>query len=199
MSKQSDVINLLNKRSSVRNFLNKDIPNDVLNIILDAGRLSPSGGNEQPWKFGVITNKELIHTISQLAYNQKWIATSPLLIVMCTEIVDDENGGRDIQKRRFPFIHDKIADMDKALYSSLNLEEHQTKIPGTHMMLAALEQGIYSTWISYFNVEKLQDLLELPQNIIPSEIIAFGYPKGKITKRSKKHIDNIVFYNHYDK
>lgn len=199
MSKQSDVINLLNKRSSIRSFLDKDIPNDVLNIILEAGRLSPSGGNEQPWKFGVITNKELIHTISQLAYNQKWIATSPLLIVMCTEIIDDQNGGRDIQKRRFPFIHDKIADMDKTLYSSLNLEEHQTKIPGTHMMLAALEQGIYSTWISYFDVVKLQDLLGLPQNIIPSEIIAFGYPKGKIAKRSKKHIDNIVFYNHYDK
>lgn len=199
MSKQSDVINLLNKRSSVRNFLDKDIPNDVLNIILEAGRLSPSGGNEQPWKFGVITNKKLIHTISQYAYNQKWIATSPLLIVMCTEIIDDENGGRDIQKRRFPFYHDEIADMDKALYSSLNLEEHQTKIPGTHMMLAALEQGIYSTWISYFDAEKLQDLLGLPQNIIPSEVIAFGYPKDKITKRSKKHIDNIVFYNHYDK
>jgi nitroreductase len=89
--------------------------------------------------------------------------------------------------------------MEKQIYSSLNLEEHQTKIPGTHMMLAALEQGVYSTWISYFDVEKLSTLLSLPQNIIPSEIIAFGYPKDKIQKRQKKTIQEIVFYNSYNK
>ena len=66
------LLDLLKKRSSVRNFIDKDIPNEIINYILEAGRLSPSGGNEQPWKFGVINNQELIRKISEIAYNQKW-------------------------------------------------------------------------------------------------------------------------------
>lgn len=54
------ILELLNKRCSIRNFKNKNVSNDIINLVLEAGRLSPSGGNEQPWKFGVITDKELI-------------------------------------------------------------------------------------------------------------------------------------------
>lgn len=54
------ILELLNKRCSIRNFKNKNVSNDIINLVLEAGRLLPSGGNEQPWKFGVITDKELI-------------------------------------------------------------------------------------------------------------------------------------------
>jgi len=75
-------------------------------------------------------------------------------------VINDDGGGRDVQKARFPEINETIKDMDKEIYSKLNLEEHQTKIPGTHMVLAALENGLGSTWISYFNVEELSELLD---------------------------------------
>ncbi len=78
------LLDLLKKRSSVRNFIDKDIPDEIINYILEAGRISPSGGNEQPWKFGVINNQELIRKISEIAYNQKWIGNANLLIVLCT-------------------------------------------------------------------------------------------------------------------
>lgn len=83
--------------------------------------------------------------------------------------------------------------MDKDLYSKLNQEEHQTKIAGTHMVLAALEHGIGSTWISRFKVKELSSLLNLPAGCIPSEIIAFGYPENKIRPTQKKDIDDILF------
>ncbi len=41
-------------------FSDKKISQEIINYILEAGRLSPSGGNEQPWKFGVINDKDLI-------------------------------------------------------------------------------------------------------------------------------------------
>ncbi|MTI65612.1 MAG: nitroreductase [Firmicutes bacterium] len=189
------LLDLLKKRCSLRDFSSKDIEKEKIDYILKAGRLSPSGGNEQPWKFGVITNKDLIKKISNLAYNQKWINDANFLIVLCTIIVSDKRGGRDIQRARFPEFKDSINNMDKKLYSKLNQEEHQTKIPGTHMVLAALEQGIGSTWISYFKVEEVSKLLNLDKNCIPSEIIAFGYPKKKIKPKKKKSLDDIVFYN----
>jgi nitroreductase len=88
--------------------------------------------------------------------------------------------------------------MGKELYSCLNLEEHQTKIPGTHMVLQALEFGIYSTWISYFDTQKVSDILGLPSLCIPSEIIAFGYPSAIGTQKEKKNKEDIIFYDRYN-
>ncbi|HKL75340.1 MAG TPA: nitroreductase family protein [Halanaerobiales bacterium] len=189
------LLDLLKKRCSVRNFSDKNISEEIVDYILETGRLSPSGGNEQPWKFGVINNKELIREISEIAYDQKWIENANLLIVLCTNIVADERGGRDIQKARFPELETEIENMDKELYSKLNQEEHQTKIAGTHMVLAALEHGIGSTWVSYFRVNELSKLLDLPIGYIPAEIIAFGYPKDEMKVVKKKSIDEVVFYN----
>lgn len=192
------IIDLLRNRCSVRKFSDKDIPKDIINSIIEAGRLSPSGGNEQPWKFGIITDKSLIYKISEIAYNQSWVKSAPLLIVLCTTIVEDARGGRDIQKSRFPKWSEDIEKMNKELYSSINMEEHQTKIPGTHMILQALEYGIWSTWISYFEVNKVSNLLDLTILYIPSEIIAFGYSEEEVKPRPKKNIEELTFYNKFE-
>jgi nitroreductase len=97
------IIDLLNKRCSVRSFSDREISNEAIAAILAAGRLSPSGGNEQPWKFGVITDKEIINAISGYAYNQEWIRTAPLLIVLVSKIVEDERGGNYSRRLFCPY------------------------------------------------------------------------------------------------
>jgi len=189
------LLDILKKRKSVRKFSDKEITDDEINYILEAGRLSPSGGNEQPWKFGVVKDKSLIKKIAKIAYNQKWIEGAQVLIVLCARIVTDREGGRDIQLSRYPDWRTKIETMDKELYSKLNLEEHQTKIPGTHMVLAATEQDIGSTWVSYFKVQELVDLLGIPNNYLPSEIIALGYPVHESKRVVKKSLEEVIFYN----
>lgn len=186
---------LLKNRASVRRFQNKPVPDEVLQDILEAARLSPSGGNEQPWAFGVITDPGLIREISRLAHGQEWIARAPLLIVLCTVCVEDGRGGRDIQMHRYPKYTQAIASLSQQLYWALNQEEHQTKIPGTHMVLAALEHGIGSCWVSRFDVEGLAEFLNLPSHYLPSEILVFGYPEFEQEPRSKKSLDELVFRN----
>jgi len=67
--------------------------------------------------------------------------------VLCIEKIKDEDGCRDIQKSRLPKFKEVIEEMDKEIYTYLNMEEHQTKIPGIQMILSGLEKGVYSTWI----------------------------------------------------
>ncbi|MGM0445848.1 MAG: nitroreductase family protein [Bacillota bacterium] len=189
------LLDLIKKRASIRSFSNKMIPDDVVEYIIEAGRLSPSGGNEQPWKFGIVTNEDLINDIANAAYNQTWIKEAQLLIILCAKISSDSKGGRNIQLKRFPEIREKLINLDKEVYSKLNLEEHQTKIPGTQMVLAAVEHGIGSTWISYFEVEKVSEILNIKKGYIPSEIIAFGYPKSKKDMAAKKEKSDIIFFN----
>lgn len=190
------IIDLIKNRSSVRKFQHKPVPEQVLNDILEAGRLSPSGGNEQPWRFGVSTDPGLIGRIALIAHRQEWIAGAPLLVVLCSVCVGDARGGRDIQIQRFPEFARSIAEMDQDLYWALNQEEHQTKIAGTHMILAALEHEVGSCWVSRFRVKELARLLNLPENQLPAEIIAFGYPMRKQKLAPKKALGDIVFYNH---
>ncbi|MBL7200374.1 MAG: nitroreductase family protein [Anaerolineae bacterium] len=189
------ITELLRNRFSVRKYQDRPIPNDVLRELLEAGRLSPSGGNEQPWVFGVLTDRTLIAQVSETAYRQKWIAKAPLLIVLCTVGVGDERGGRDIQKARFAEHAEAIGKMDQDLYWALNQEEHQTKIAGTHMALAALEHGVGSCWVSRFDAKRLAKLLNLPEGCMPSEILVFGYPEEERAATKKKGLDQVVFYN----
>jgi nitroreductase len=191
------IVELLRNRFSVRKYQDRPIPPAILQTILEAGRLSPSGGNEQSWIFGVITDSELIADIAKLAYRQTWIAQAPLLIVLCTIGVGDDRGGRDVQRMRYPDYTALIDRMDQELYWALNQEEHQTKIVGTHMALAALEHGIGSCWVSQFEVKPVARLLNLPEDYLPSEILVFGYPKANDKTSVKKSLDEVVFYNHF--
>ncbi len=180
------ILDLLRGRCSVRDFTNESIPEDVVRYILEAGRLSPSGGNEQPWKFVLVRDSESIERIAEIAYGQRWIQGAAILVVLCVKDVSN----REIQKARFP--GRDIESVDDQLYFRINMEEHQTKIPGTHMVLAAWEKGVGSTWISYFIVDELAEFLGLPSGYLPSEMIAFGYPKNETEPVEKKDMDDLI-------
>ena len=191
------LLDLLSKRYSCRDFSKKPIPENVIKYMLECGRLSASGGNEQPWKFGVITDTDTIRKIAEAAsvnYSQKWIENAPLLIVLCTQLFDgiDET----IVMNRFPSLKEKLKAMDYNLFAAINMEEHQTKIPGEHMVLAALEHGIYSTWISSVNCEMVGEIIGI-QGYLVSNIIAFGYPKQSKEPTVKKPLSSITFTNHF--
>lgn len=188
------ITELLAKRFSTRKYQPRPIPQAIVDDILEAGRLSPSGGNAQAWKFGVITDPALIQEIAQIAHQQDWIAFSPLLIVLCTVPVADALGGRDIQIQRYPEYADQITAIDSDLYWSLNQEEHQTKIAGTHMVLAAQEHGLGSCWVSRFDVMALAHLLELPAGVLPAEILVMGYPEPGQKPAPKKNLAELAFF-----
>lgn len=191
------MIDLIKKRASIRRFSEASVSQEAIERILEAGRLAPSGGNEQSWKFGVITDRKRIEEIAGIAYGQKWICTANFLIVLCTGTVEPDRGGRDVLLARFPQLCEEIKALNEELYAALYMEEHQTKIPGTQMMLTALEDGIYSTWISYFDVEALNRMLALPEGWTASEVLAFGYAKEEKSMKKKKAIEEIVFWNCY--
>lgn len=67
-SEWTNVEKLVFNRRSVRNFKDKPVPEHIIQRIIEAGRFAPTGGNCQPWKFVVITDKELISQISKETY-----------------------------------------------------------------------------------------------------------------------------------
>jgi nitroreductase len=187
------ILDLLRRRYSLRAFADRPVPDEVLAEMLEAGRLSPSGGNENPYRFGVVTDRDLIGRIAEAAYRQTWIAAAPLLIVLCVKVVPEEVAAGPFQECRFPQFREAIRAMPPSLFVALNQEEHQTKIPGSYMALVALEHGIGSTWVSRFRVPDVARLLELPRDVLPCEILVCGYPLGEGEMAPKKPLSEIVF------
>ncbi|MDD2229505.1 MAG: nitroreductase family protein [Candidatus Cloacimonetes bacterium] len=180
-----DTKELIFGRHSVRNFLPDAIPQDVLNDILEAGRLAPSTQNRQPWRYLVFTDND---KIQKLALNCGLIGMSNFCI------------------RKAPCLIIACADMKANL--RINKQDYylvDTAISFHQMMLMARSYGIGSCWLAAFSEKKLRSYLKLPDTWRIVGLSPFGYPadkKSTYTKLvssfagsdSRKEISDIVRY-----
>jgi len=77
-----DTLRCIRTRREVRDYLDKPVPQESVQQILEAGRLAPSSKNSQPWHFIVIRNKDTLRRISDLTPTGKHIAQAPLAIAI---------------------------------------------------------------------------------------------------------------------
>jgi nitroreductase len=70
---------------AVREYQEKAVPQDIVRRIVDAGRLSGSGMNRQPWQFVVVEDRETLRSLGALAKTGPYIAQAPLAIVVAIE------------------------------------------------------------------------------------------------------------------
>jgi nitroreductase len=70
---------------AVRSYEEKPIPPDLVRRIVEAGWLTGSSMNRQPWHFLVVENRETLRQLGALAGSGPYIAQAPLAIVVITE------------------------------------------------------------------------------------------------------------------
>jgi len=81
-----DAIEALKTRRSIRQYINKEIPKELLEIMVDCGRLAASARNEQPWEFIVVTDKSLKEKIAETTDHGKFIKDAgACIVVVCKE------------------------------------------------------------------------------------------------------------------
>ena len=150
-----DILKAIKERRSIRNFQKKDIPQKIVDKLIDALICAPSAGNLQARKFFFVKDAKLKEEIAAAALNQDFIAESPLVIVGCT---DSRISGR-------------YGERGVYLYS---IQDVAASIMG--MMLVAHENGLGTVWVGAFREEEVFDLLKLPGNLRPVSIVPVGYP-----------------------
>jgi nitroreductase len=70
---------------AVRSYNDTPVPDDVVRRIVEAGRLTGSGMNRQPWHFIVIRERETLRRLGALASSGSYVAQAPLAIVVATD------------------------------------------------------------------------------------------------------------------
>jgi nitroreductase len=77
-----NTIELIKSRVSVRKYIDKEIPKEVLEDIIDCARFAPSGYNLQPWVFVVITDKDKLRDISEVCEYGRFIKNAGACIAV---------------------------------------------------------------------------------------------------------------------
>ena len=144
-------LNFLKSRRSIRNFEEKEIEDEHLKMILEAGRWAPSASNRQPWQFIVIKNWDILEKISKEAVYGGFLRKAPLAIAIIGKISENPNW----------YIQD-------------------TSLVSMNMMLMAWSLGIGSCWIGTMNREKVKQILGLTEDDFLLTVLPFGHIKGRI-------------------
>ena len=149
----NDVLKAIRNRRTIRRFKSNPIDEEMLQMILEAGRWAPSFSNLQPWKFIVIRDpglktsldKEARQSVLHLGINQ-----APVVILVCVD-------------RRTDPIH--------AIEAGAAATQNMT--------LAAHSLGLGAGWIGIWGTEaetSIQKLLKLPETVRVVSLLPVGVP-----------------------
>jgi nitroreductase/predicted lactoylglutathione lyase len=144
---------LLLTRRSVRDFEETEIPEEILNQILDISRFAPTSRNSQSYYFKLIEDRQILDRLAETRGKfSAPISKAPLAVAICSD--------PDLSKRH-------IQDGCIAAY---------------HFMLAAWFSAMGTCWIAAMDRDDAKEMLKIPQNHYIATITPLGYPKQRIIK-----------------
>lgn len=153
-------------RTSVRQYEDKVVPEAVVEQLLRAGMAAPTAINKQPWHFVVVTNRDLLRQMGGRA------AGAPLAILVCGDMEKARDGhGFDY------WVQDCSAATE-------------------NILLAAHALGLGACWTGGYPGERsktYQELLKLPETIVPLSAVAIGFPAEAPTPKDKWKPENVTY------
>jgi nitroreductase len=148
-----DAMEAILSRRSIRRYKDQEISHEIVEELLKAAMSAPSAGNEQPWHFMVITERDLLDEIPKFHPYSQMLKQAPLAILIC--------GDENLEKYKGHWVQDCSAATQ-------------------NLLIAAHAKGLGAVWLGVYPVEDrisgLRKLLEIPECIIPFSLISIGYP-----------------------
>jgi len=159
-------------RKSTRKFTEKKVADELVEELLRAAMAAPSAGNEQPWEFIVLRDRETMVKVTEFHPYARMLHQADVAIVVCGDLTREKYNGFWVQ------------DCSAAT---------------ENILLAAEGLGLGSVWLGIHPLEDrvagLTKLLGLPENVIPLSIVALGYPAEDRKAADRFDRERI----HYDK
>jgi nitroreductase len=171
----------IRNRRSIRKYLNKDIPENVLSEILEAGICAPFAF--QRWLLICVRDRENKEAMLKDFYDQKrnlHVLNAPVNIVVCCDLRNEnwpESANKDHGKDDFKLV--------------FGIQETAAMIQ--NMLLTAHEYGLGTCWNGSFNEKRVASVLNIPEGIRPIAIVSLGYPGEKPAVRKRRSLNQIVY------
>ncbi len=181
-------------RRSIRKFKEDPLPQAILERILIAATLAPSGKNKQPWKFYVVRGEKRAEMVTEMEkgmirlkemgiesgsakYSIRVLAQAPV-----TVFIFNPYSKHPFLKRDQAEIYSDVVDIQSVGAAIQNL------------LLAAQDEGVGSLWICdvFFGYEELCDWLGETGQVIAA--VSLGYPDQSPQARPRKALDEVTVY-----
>jgi nitroreductase len=167
-----DVFEAIKGRRSIRAYSSREVEDDKLKKVLDAGRLAPSAANMQDWKFIVVKDESTRKKLAQAAGGQKFVGTAPVALVGCG------TAQKEMTCDQFTY----PIDVSIAL---------------SFMFLEAHELGLGTCWLGNFYENEVKKVLNIPEHIRVVAMTPLGYPSEEPEPRPRKELNEFASFETY--
>lgn len=158
-------------RRSIRKFKDQAVEPDKIDRLLRAAMQAPSAGNQQPWEFIVIQDKERLAQVSGTSPYAKPIAGSAVTFVLLA--------------------NEKELKIPTAWEQDLSAATQNLLLEAVHLGLGGVWFGVATSDAVAENVKKF---FELPENIRPFAMVSVGYPDGQKNEFADRYKADRVHY-----
>ncbi|MDR3686318.1 MAG: nitroreductase family protein [Coriobacteriia bacterium] len=179
-----ELTDAISKRHSTRDFLEDDVPREMLERLVSAGSMAPSSLNEQPWRFFVATGETRARLGKLIA--QATIHLSEYMDVLGPNRYEDAvhwysslGQAPALIAVASPFTEDALAKLNRHLSVGAAIE---------NVLLAAVDEGLgacnitFSHWVE----DEIAELLGLPDDWDVLTVVAIGWP-GEVPPAAPPH------------
>jgi nitroreductase len=146
-------MNSVMSRRSIRKYTDKKISDETVRELLKAAMAAPSAGNQQPWEFIVLRDKEVMSKIIEVHKYATMLKEAEVAIVVC--------GDEAKEKFKGYWVQDCSAATE-------------------NILIEAQELGLGGVWLGVYpmedRVEALKEILNIPSSVTPLSIVSLGYP-----------------------
>lgn len=178
-----ELLDLIFRRQSDREYRNQPVEDEKLGRIIEAGRMAPSACNAQPWKFIVVTEGTLLKELAdatreKLTGMNSFAIQAPVMVVLV---------------REKPNFSSKFGSTVKNKdYSRIDIG-----IAAENICLQAAAEGLGSCMIGWFDEKRVKSVLGIPASRRVELIITLGYSVSKFREKRRKPPEMTVSYNKY--
>lgn len=195
----------IKKRRSIRKYLPRQVPKDIVKDVLSAAGWAPSAHNSQPWRFIVLADDSVKRRLAE-SMADAWVkdlerdgitvesdkrserverfATAPVLVLACLTVVD---------LRKFPDSERQMCERDLAVQSFGAALQN--------LLLAAHAKGLGACWFCApgFCKETVRKIIKIPDDVEPQAFVVLGYPAEKPKVPIKKVLEGYCFVDIWGK
>lgn len=201
------ILDIMKTRRSIRRYKQKDVPDELLYKIMEAGRWSPSGDNGQPWRFIIVRDPDTKKALGKIATEGSGRRfTAEYFTGKMQErfegLKDEEKKARAFKKLRSGVVSSFLADAPVIIMVCALLDvwdvPYDASMALQNMQLMAHTLGL-GTCVVVAPVSDMRDdiktmaLLKIPHGYKIVSPLAVGYPDESPNPRPRWALEDIVY------
>jgi len=167
--------NVVKNRRSYRFFKPEMPKKEVIERIINAGRLAPTWANKQGVEYIVVQDDDTVNKLWKAIGQGEKFNNAPMFIV---GIIPESGSGKNSNGEPYYPVDFGICF--------------------EHIILAATTEGLGTCWIGFFSEEKIKEILKVPKKYRILGLTPLGYPqkeKGEVS--SRKELDEIIHWENF--